>query len=310
MIAEMIDKGSQEGIEEFIFGMSHRGRLNVLCDIFDKTYGDVFAEFEEGSLPTRAIPLAVEGSGDVKYHKGFYSEVKSVHGHQVKLTLVPNPSHLESVDPVVEGLTRAKQFLCQDEEKRTKILPILVHGETALSGQGIVYETMQFNKLRGYATGGTIHIVINNQIGFTTLPKDARSTPFCTDIARTFNALVFHLNAEDPEGAVFAMGLAVSLRQKFHTDVFLELTCYRKYGHNESDEPTFTQPLIYQKIKQKQPIREIYRDSLVEQGVLEQTVVEEMEKEFKDSLQEAHKATKSAAEEGQAVSTTRTPKER
>ena len=287
MLAEMINRGAQEGIEEFIFGMAHRGRLNVLCNIFDKTYAEIFSEFEEGHLPQ-----SVEGSGDVKYHKGFYSEVKSIQEHQVKLTLVPNPSHLESVDPVVLGQARARQFLLGDEAQRAKVLPVLIHGDAALSGQGIIYETMQFNRLRGYETGGTIHLVINNQIGFTTLPKDGRSTRFCTDIARTFDAPVFHLNAEDPEGAVFAMELAVSLRQAFHIDVFLELNCYRKYGHNESDEPSFTQPLIYQMIKKKHPIRELYRDALVEQGVMEQAVVDEMEAAFKKDLHDSHQLQK------------------
>jgi 2-oxoglutarate dehydrogenase E1 component len=290
MIVEMVDRGAEQEVEEFIFGMSHRGRLNVLCNIFDKSYAEIFSEFEEGK-----VPASIEGSGDVKYHKGFYSEVKSVHGRQVKLTLTPNPSHLESVNAVVEGLARARQDLLQDEKQRHKVLPILVHGDAALSGQGVVYESMQFNSLRGYATGGTIHLVINNQIGFTTLPKDCRSTTYCTDIARTFNAPVFHVNAEDPEGCVFAMQLAVDIRQKFHIDVFLDLNCYRKYGHNESDEPSFTQPHIYRIIRNKQPIRELYRDELLRQRVLKKDAAQQMESDFKKALHDALESQKNFA---------------
>jgi len=292
MLAAIIDYGAAEGIDEYILGMAHRGRLNVLSNIFDKSYADIFSEFEEGY-----IPASVEGSGDVKYHKGFYSQVKTVHGHSVSLTLTPNPSHLESVCPVVEGQTRARQILRDDEQEQKKILPLLIHGDAALSGQGIVYETMQFCNLQGYSTGGTLHLVVNNQIGFTTVPKDSRSTIYCTDIARIFNAPIFHVNAEDPEGCVYAVQLAVALRQKFHCDVFVELMCYRKYGHNETDEPAFTQPLEYQIIRKKQPIRDIYRDALIQQGLMEQHVAEALESEFKASLQKALNAKKPTAKE-------------
>lgn len=292
MLAAIIDYGAAEGIDEYILGMSHRGRLNVLSNIFDKSYADIFSEFEEGY-----IPASVEGSGDVKYHKGFYSQVKTVHGLPVSLTLTPNPSHLESVCPVVEGQTLARQILRGDDQEQKKILPLLIHGDAALSGQGIVYETMQFCHLQGYSTGGTLHLVINNQIGFTTIPKDSRSTLYCTDIARIFNAPVFHVNAEDPEGCVYAVQLAIALRKKFHCDVFVELMCYRKYGHNETDEPAFTQPLEYQIIRKKQPIRDIYRDSLIQQGLMEQHVAEALESEFKASLQEALNAKKPPAKD-------------
>lgn len=292
MLAAMIDTGAAVGIDEYILGMAHRGRLNVLANIFDKSTADIFSEFEEGY-----IPASVEGSGDVKYHKGFYSEVKTVHGSQVRLTLTPNPSHLESVDPVVEGQTRGRQVARQDEISQVKVAPVLIHGDAAISGQGVVYETMQFSKLEGYSTGGTIHFVINNQIGFTTVPKDGRSTNYCTDIAKIFGAPVFHVNAEDPEGCVFATNLAVELRQKFHCDVFIELVCYRKYGHNETDEPGFTQPLEYQSIRKKRPIREIYRDALILQGVLEKSVAEELETEFKTALQDSQKSKKIASKE-------------
>lgn len=291
MLAAMIDYGAIHGVDEYVFGMSHRGRLNVLCNIFDKSYADIFSEFEEGY-----IPASVEGSGDVKYHKGFYSEVKTIHGHQVSLTLTPNPSHLESVNPVVEGMVKGRQLLRGDKEQQ-KVLPLLIHGDAAVSGQGIVYETMQFNNLEGYATGGTIHIVINNQIGFTTVPKDSRSTRYCTDIARIFGAPVFHVNAEDPEGCVYAAQLALEMKQQFKCDVFIELMCYRKYGHNETDEPAFTQPIEYQVIRKKQPIREIYRDLLVQQGAVEKHVAEDLEAEFKSALQAALKAKKILSKE-------------
>lgn len=283
MLAALIETGSLIGMDEFIIGMAHRGRLNVLSNILDKSYADIFSEFEEGT-----IPASVEGSGDVKYHKGFYSEIKTVHGHPIKLSLTPNPSHLEAVDPVVEGQVRARQIVRGDELNQEKVVPILIHGDAALSGQGIVYETMQLSRLAGYSTGGTIHIVINNQIGFTTVPEDSRSTRYCTDIAHGFGSPVFHVNAEDPEGCVYAMNLAIELRQKFHCDLFIELNCYRKYGHNETDEPAFTQPLEYQVIRKKKPIRELYRDTLVHQGVVEKDMAESLEEEFKSALHQAH----------------------
>lgn len=281
----IIEKGSQLGIEEFILGMAHRGRLNVLSNILDKSYADIFSEFEEGYVPD-----SFEGSGDVKYHKGFSSRVKTTSGI-VQVDMPPNPSHLESVDPVVEGEVYAKQILRKDTTKQ-KVLPILVHGDAAISGQGVCYETMQFYDLPGYSTGGTIHIIINNQIGFTTLPKDGRSTHYCTDIARTFRSPVFHVNAEDPEGCVYATLLAIELRQKYKCDVFIDLNCYRKFGHNETDEPAYTQPTQYNLIRQKKPIRELYREELIQQGILEKQMAESLEKEFKEALQKALSETK------------------
>lgn len=290
----VIETGVKLGADEFVIGMAHRGRLNILSNILNKSYSDIFSEFEEGYIPD-----SFEGSGDVKYHKGFSSEVKTLNGKKVKIFLTPNPSHLESVDPVVEGQVRAMQVLKNDLERQEQVIPILVHGDAALSGQGIVYETMQFNKLPGYSTGGTIHLVINNQIGFTTLPEEARSTFYCTDIALAFGCPVFHVNAEDPEGCIYATNLAVEMRQKFHCDVFIDLMCYRKYGHNETDEPAFTQPLEYQIIRKKKPIREIYRDNLIHQGELEKYLAEGLETEFKKTLQLALKETKSF--QGEAI---------
>lgn len=284
MLSEIIEKGAILGADEFILGMTHRGRLNVLVNILNKSYADVFSEFEEGYFPD-----SFEGTGDVKYHKGFLSDAITIHGHEVKISLTPNPSHLESVAPVIEGQVKGRQVK-RGDVKQEKIVPIVMHGDAALSGQGVVYETLQLSRLKGYSTGGTIHIAINNQIGFTTVPEDARSTPFCTDIARAFSMPVFHVNAEDPEACVFAAELAMEIRHVFHTDVFIELVCYRKYGHNESDEPAFTQPHEYQIIRSKKSIRELFRDHLISEGVVEKFMAEGIEIEFKKALAEAGRA--------------------
>lgn len=288
MLEAIIETGAQFGGEDFFIGMAHRGRLNVLSNILQKSHVLIFTEFDENY-----IPESFEGSGDVKYHKGFYSESLSIEGKKINIALTPNPSHLEAVDPVVEGQAKSKQIAKGNE---SEVIPILIHGDSSLSGQGIVYETMQLCKLAGYQTGGTIHAVINNQIGFTTIPGDSRSTLYCTDIAKTFGSPVFHVNAEDPEGCFNATILATELRQKFRTDVFIDLNCYRKYGHNEGDEPSFTQPLEYKLIREKKPIREIYRDHLIQQGILEKQMAEDLEIEFKKDLQEALSETKAQME--------------
>lgn len=284
MLACIIDKGAEVGVEEFIIGMAHRGRLNVLSNILNKSYAAIFTEFDEGYIQD-----SFEGTGDVKYHKGYYSDTLSSHGHKVSISVTPNPSHLEAVAPVVEGQVKAKQIHADTD----KIMPLLIHGDASISGQGVVYETLQLSDLEGYSTGGTIHLIVNNQIGFTTLPRDARSTRYCTDIAKAFGSPVFHLNGEDPEGCFFAALLAVELRKKFKVDVFLDLVCYRKYGHNESDEPAYTQPQVYQTIRQKRPTRELYRDSLIRQSLLGKEVAEKLEQEFKQSLQKALEEAKS-----------------
>lgn len=294
MLSELVDLGAQFGTEEFIIGMAHRGRLNVLSNILNKSYADIFSEFDENYFSD-----TFEGSGDVKYHKGFLSDVQSIQGHQVKIVLTPNPSHLESVDAVVEGQVFAKQIKNQDEVEKVKSIPLLIHGDASLSGQGIVYETLQLNRLKGYSTGGTIHLVVNNHIGFTTLPKDARSTRYCTDIAKTFGAPVFHVNAEDPEASVFVAQLAMKIRHQFHCDVFIDLNCYRKYGHNEGDEPFFTQPMEYRLIRSKKSIRELYLNALIEEGILEKFMVESLENEFKEALQKAMHSIKVPGKEPQ-----------
>ncbi|MGZ3633386.1 MAG: 2-oxoglutarate dehydrogenase E1 component [Parachlamydiaceae bacterium] len=297
MLEKVVEKGAEEGVKEFFIGMAHRGRLNVLSNILNKPYSLIFSEFDENY-----IPESFEQTGDVKYHKGFFSETLSSHGHKVQIALTPNPSHLEAVNSVIEGQAYAKQLLVGREGKQ-KVLPILVHGDAALAGQGVVYETLQLQSLEGYGVGGTLHFVINNQIGFTTLPKESRSTRYCTDIALTFGAPTFHVNAEDPEGCVFVTCLAVELRQKFNCDVFIDLMCYRKYGHNEGDEPAFTQPHEYAKISAKKSIRELYKEDLIRQGVLEKKISEDLESEFKRALQEELKSLKEAPKEEKTVKT-------
>jgi 2-oxoglutarate dehydrogenase E1 component len=282
MLAAMLDRGAEIGVKEVVLGMAHRGRLNVLANILNKSYAHIFHEFEDHYTPD-----LLEGSGDVKYHKGFVGSLTTRSGTDVKVTLVANPSHLEAVDPVVEGIARATQELKADKTQRQEVVPILIHGDAAIAGQGIVYETLQLSRLNGYCTGGTLHLVINNQIGFTTLPKDSRSTLYCTQIARAFSAPVFHVNAEDPEGCVRAALLAIEIRHKFQCDVFIDLICYRKYGHNESDEPTFTQPLEYSLIKAKPSIRTLFRDQLIRDKVLDETMAAQLENGFKANLQEA-----------------------
>ncbi|MBS0649649.1 MAG: 2-oxoglutarate dehydrogenase E1 component [Verrucomicrobia bacterium] len=290
MLSAIIETGAEIDALEFIIGMAHRGRLNVLANILNKSYSLIFNEFEDFLSPD-----LVEGTGDVKYHKGFVGALDTKNGKRIPVTLVANPSHLESVDPVVEGIARAKQELLRDKSKeRPGIIPVLIHGDAALAGQGVVYETMQFANLNGYSTGGTVHLVINNQIGFTTLPKDSRSTLYCTEIARSFRSPVFHVNAEDPEGCVRVAKLAMQIRNKFHCDVFIDLNCYRKYGHNEGDEPTFTQPLEYAIIKNKKSIRTLFKEQLIKETVLNEPQAAQLEEEFKKSLQDALQETSSS----------------
>jgi 2-oxoglutarate dehydrogenase E1 component len=281
MIAELIEEGAARGMEEWVLGMAHRGRLNVLANLLGKPYSVIFQEFEDSFLP-----LQFEGSGDVKYHKGFSADAKLRSGKSIQLHLAPNSSALESVDPVVLGIARGTQVLRGDSERK-KVGALLIHGDAALAGQGVVYESLQLMRLPGYSTGGTLHIAVNNQIGFTTLPEEGRSTRYCTDIARAFHCPVFHLNAEDPESCLYAAKLALELRLQFQCDVFLDLNCYRKYGHNEGDEPSFTQPLQYEAIRAKPPIRDLYLQQLQREGAAEQKLAAELEGSFRTLLQEA-----------------------
>lgn len=276
----IINKSVEMGVQEVIFGMAHRGRLNVLVNILGKTYEQIFTEFE-GNMPKNQS----FGDGDVKYHLGFSSQVKTPTDQSVYLKLVPNPSHLEAVDPVVEGFARAKADILYESEY-DRILPILIHGDAAAAGQGVVYETVQMSKLKGYLTGGTIHFVINNQIGFTTDFEDARSSTYCTGAANVVQAPVFHVNGDDAEAVLFACELAVEFRQEFNEDVFIDMVCYRKHGHNEGDDPQFTQPEMYKFISTHPNPREVYSKMLVERGDLQKEMADELEKDYWQHLQE------------------------
>ncbi|TCC82896.1 2-oxoglutarate dehydrogenase E1 component [Pedobacter hiemivivus] len=283
----VIEKGAAVGIEEFVIGMAHRGRLNVLANIMQKSYKDIFAEFE-GKAYSADSPFG----GDVKYHLGYSTDVTTNDGKSVHLSLCPNPSHLETVNGVVEGMTRSKiDFKYGGDDAR--IAPILIHGDASVAGQGIVYEVIQMAGLDGYKTGGTIHLIINNQIGFTTNFKDARTSTYCTDIAKVTLSPVFHVNGDDVEALVYAINLAMEYRQKYKNDVFIDILCYRRFGHNESDEPKFTQPLLYKAIEQHANSRDIYIEQLVKEGSIEASVAKEMEKSFRGFLQERLNEAKS-----------------
>lgn len=277
----IINTASEMGVEEVVMGMAHRGRLNVLANILGKTYETIFNEFEG-----QAIPDSTMGSGDVKYHLGFSSEVETTAGKKINLKLAPNPSHLEAVNPVVLGFSRAKADLLYGSNF-DKILPILIHGDASLAGQGIVYEILQMSNLKGYYTGGTLHFVINNQIGFTTDFDDARSAIYCTSVAPMIQAPVFHVNGDDAEAVVKCVEIATKYRQQFNSDVFIDMVCYRRHGHNEGDDPKFTQPGLYALIEKHQNPREVYTQYLIEHGESDaQSLAKEMEKRFWADLQE------------------------
>ena len=259
----IMEKGSELGIEEFVIGMSHRGRLNVLVNILRKPFKEVFHEFEGMEYEDEHL------TGDVKYHLGYTKKRKTSTGKEVKLTLSPNPSHLEAVDGVVEGISRAKIDHKPDSDIN-KLAPILIHGDASIAGQGVVYEVLQMSGLKGYTTGGTIHLVINNQIGFTTDYLDARSSTYCTDVAKTTLSPVFHVNGDDAEAMVFSIQLAMEFRNRFHKDVFIDILCYRRYGHNEGDEPRFTQPLLYKAIEKHPDPYTIYKEKLLNDGTITQ----------------------------------------
>ncbi|WP_224996780.1 2-oxoglutarate dehydrogenase E1 component [Cesiribacter sp. SM1] len=274
-----ISHAGKLGVKEVVIGMAHRGRLNVLANIMGKTYEQIFNEFEGGY----DVDLTM-GDGDVKYHMGYSSQIK-VGNEVVNLKLAPNPSHLEAVDPVVEGFTRAK-IDWQYNNDVNSMLPILIHGDAAVAGQGIVYELIQMSKLKAYTTGGTIHFVINNQVGFTTDYDDARSSIYSTDVAKVVDAPVLHVNGDDPEAVVFCMKLAVEYRQKFNNDIFIDMVCYRRHGHNESDEPKFTQPQLYNIISKHANPREFYNKRLLERGDVDAQLAQKMDDEFRQLLQD------------------------
>lgn len=275
----IINKGGELGVEEVVIGMAHRGRLNVLANIMGKTYEQIFNEFEGNINPDSTM-----GDGDVKYHMGYASQITSAGGKSINLQLTPNPSHLEAVNPVVAGYARAKADSLYNQQCG-KTLPILIHGDAAVAGQGIVYEVIQMSKLDGYHTGGTIHFVINNQVGFTTDFEDARSSIYCTDVAKVVDAPVLHVNGDDPEAVIFCSKLAIEFRQKFNRDIFIDMVCYRRHGHNESDEPKFTQPTLYNIISKHPNPREVYNKKLIDRGDVDAQLAANMDKEFRDLLQ-------------------------
>lgn len=277
----MINLGAELGVQEVVIGMAHRGRLNILANTLGKTYEQIFSEFESTAKVDQTM-----GSGDVKYHMGYGSDIKTTGGKMVHVKLMPNPSHLEAVDPVVVGFARAKADILYESEY-DRMLPILIHGDASLAGQGIVYEVLQMSDLKGYDSGGTIHFVINNQIGFTTDFDDARSSDYCTSLAAAIHAPVFHVNGDDAEAVVRCVELAIRYRQEFNTDVFIDMVCYRRHGHNEGDDPKFTQPQLYALIDKHANPREVYTQFLLENGEPDaKELATSMEKKFWADLQE------------------------
>jgi 2-oxoglutarate dehydrogenase E1 component len=288
MIHFMLEGAGNYGVEKIFMGMAHRGRLNMLVNIMNKPYHRVFAEFE-GNID----PDSIQGSGDVKYHLGARGRHTASNGSEIEMQLMPNPSHLEAVNPVVEGATRAMQdHHHAEQEAKNRIIPVLMHGDAAFAGQGVVAETLNMSQLEGYKTGGTIHIIINNQIGFTTLPKDGRSTEDSSDLAKMILAPIFHVNGDSPEAAVHAIQVALEYRQKFGKDVVVDLIGYRKHGHNEGDEPAFTQPGMYKEINDHAPVRDLYTEHLVKNGELTKKEAQQIFDEFDQLLQEAFEDAK------------------
>ena len=286
MLDEIVDAAPPHGIKEIIFGMAHRGRLNVLVNILHKTYDQIFTEFEEAWTEDY-----LEGGGDVKYHRGFSSDHTTTSGERIHLSLGANPSHLEFGHSVQLGRTRAKQRLRSDTE-RQQVVPILIHGDAAFPGQGIVAEMFNMMNLDGYTVGGTIHVIINNQVGFTTNPQDTFSGKYCTDVAKIVEAPILHVNGDDPEACVFVAKLALDWRQRFKHDVVIDLWCYRKHGHNEGDEPTFTQPLMYERIRKHTPVLQKYARSLIEQGVISEGDFKQLYDDLRLALDAAQSRSK------------------
>jgi 2-oxoglutarate decarboxylase len=290
MLDYLFNEATSDGVQESVIGMSHRGRLNVLANILGKSYEKIFHEFE-GDID----PNTTQGSGDVKYHLGADGVHQTPSGSFMKLTLASNPSHLEAVDPIVEGMVRAKQKLIGDRN-RSFIMPVLLHGDAAFAGQGVVAETLNLSQLQGYRTGGTIHVVVNNQIGFTTGPESARSSVYATDVAKMVQAPIFHVNGDDPEACIRAMKLAYDFRQQFHKDVVIDMICYRRHGHNEGDEPSLTQPKMYKLIKEHRSVRKIYTEQLLRKGDIDPKEAEAWLDQFQGKLQEAFDRTKEESE--------------
>ena len=283
-LEQVIKRGGNLGVREIVIGMPHRGRLNVLANVMGKPYRAIFHEFKGGS----AHPEEVEGSGDVKYHLGTSSD-RVFDGNEVHLSLTANPSHLEAVDPVVLGKVRAKQDQ-HDDTERAAVLPLLLHGDASFAGQGVVAECLGLSGLRGHRTGGSIHFIINNQIGFTTAPRFGRSSPYPSDVARMVEAPIFHVNGDDPEAVTHVAKVATEFRQRFHKPVVIDMFCYRRHGHNEGDEPSFTQPLMYKRIRQQRPVVDIYAEQLVKEGLLDNGEIQELRNAARTALDEEFEA--------------------
>lgn len=275
----LLERCASGGVEKVVFGMAHRGRLSVLANVLEKPFQNIFAHFQGGDLD----PSSVQGSGDVKYHLGYSSKRQLKNGHTLDLTLMPNPSHLEAINPVVLGKVRAEQMLRGDEPRR-RVLAILLHGDAAFAGQGLVAETLELSALKGYRTGGTIHIIINNQIGFTTSPPHSRSSPYSSDIAKAIQAPIFHVNADDPEAVVWVMRMATDFQRQFAQDVVIDLICYRRHGHNEIDEPSFTQPRMYKTIADHPSTFKLYGQNLINQGLMNDGDIQQIVEEYDGQL--------------------------
>ncbi|MBI1791244.1 MAG: multifunctional oxoglutarate decarboxylase/oxoglutarate dehydrogenase thiamine pyrophosphate-binding subunit/dihydrolipoyllysine-residue succinyltransferase subunit [Acidobacteria bacterium] len=290
VLDHLIDRAAAGGVHEMVIGMAHRGRLNVLANVIGKPLTQIFSEFE-GNVD----PASMQGSGDVKYHLGASGVKQTPGGREIVVSVAPNPSHLEAVNPVVEGIVRPKQDRLGDKV-RERVIPLLVHGDAAFAGQGVVAETLNLSQLSGYRTGGTVHLIINNQIGFTTLPDEARSTPYSTDVARMVQAPIFHVNGDDPDAAVRVAQIAFDYRQKFKKDVVIDMFCYRRHGHNEADDPSYTQPILYRKIKEHPSVASLYAEALVREGVLAAEEAAQMRRQAAKRLEEAFEAAQQHAE--------------
>jgi 2-oxoglutarate decarboxylase len=290
ILEEILERAAANNVHEVVMGMAHRGRLNILANVIGKDVKQIFSEFE-GEID----PGSTQGSGDVKYHLGATTTRTMESGRDLVVSLSPNPSHLEAVDPVVEGIVRPKQDRLGDTA-RERVIPVLVHGDAAFAGQGVVAETLNLSQLDGYSTGGTLHVIINNQIGFTTDPDESRSTPYSTDVARGVQAPIFHVNGDDPDAAIRVVQIAFDYRQRFKKDVVIDMICYRRHGHNEGDDPSYTQPIMYRKIKEHPAVSLIYSERLVREGVVTAAEVDAMRKEVSRRLGEAHDAVKQRAE--------------
>ena len=291
LVDAVLTEAAQAHLDEAVIGMAHRGRLNVLANIVGKSYGQIFKEFE-GNLD----PGSAQGSGDVKYHLGADGTFRAPDGSTIPTSLVANPSHLEAVDPVLEGVVRAKQDVIDKGEPGFTVLPVLIHGDAAFAGQGVVAETLNLSLLRGYRTGGTMHIIVNNQVGFTTAPQYSRSSVYATDVARMIQAPIFHVNGDDPEAVVRIARLAFDYRQAFKKDVVIDMVCYRKRGHNETDNPSFTQPLMYDLVEAKRSTRKVYTESLIARGDITMEEAEAALRDYQQQLERVFTETRDAAD--------------